>query len=401
VPRTLFTALGEFTYRRTYFDTPEGRRYLLDGLLGVGPYERIDSGVSAKLVNTAAMHSYGKSTDIITGGRINRQSVRNKALNTREVVHVPERAEKTPESLHIFADEDHVNLQNGKNCIVTLVTVCEGKKPVCKGRNELTRPFHFHGYGLKPEKLWEYVYAVCAEKYDMSFVKKVYIYGDGAPWIEGSADVFPEAVKILDAFHFRKRMKSLFAGEPGGTFALPGYNAVKRNDREGFDETVKNMIGAAEEKPAAGKEREKKIKSIGEHSDYILNHWDSIQNMKLKGAIGSATEAMVSHVLSERLSRSPMGWSDAGLSKMAMIRVFVLNGGKIEPADIMAGKRKNGRSAVTAKFEKYEEIVKKQQEQIFKDAKGWRWFEPENMISGKRTGTGVALDALARTRKIS
>ncbi|MCL2367035.1 MAG: UPF0236 family protein [Oscillospiraceae bacterium] len=50
VPRTLFTALGSFTYNRTYFDTESGKAYLLDNILGVNPYDRIDAGVSARLV---------------------------------------------------------------------------------------------------------------------------------------------------------------------------------------------------------------------------------------------------------------------------------------------------------------------------------------------------------------
>ena len=41
VPRTLFTALGGFTYKRTYFDTDFGKVYLLDDILGVNPYDRI------------------------------------------------------------------------------------------------------------------------------------------------------------------------------------------------------------------------------------------------------------------------------------------------------------------------------------------------------------------------
>ena len=129
VPRTLYTALGQFTYKRAYFNLPEGKRkYILDDILGVESYERIDPGVSAGLVNLSAAHSYGRSADILTGRQISRQSVRNKMMNTGEVLYVPEKAESTPETLHIFADEDHVNLQDGKNTVVQLITVCEGKR---------------------------------------------------------------------------------------------------------------------------------------------------------------------------------------------------------------------------------------------------------------------------------
>jgi hypothetical protein len=389
------------TYKRTYFNTPDGRSYLLDNILGVESYDRIDAGVSAGLVNTAAKHSYGRSTDIITGGEISRQSVRNKLMNTGEVVYIPERAAVDPDAIHIFADEDHVNLQDGSNAIVPLITVCEGKREVCKGRNELREPFHAQGYGMKPEEFWEYVYALCAEKYDMGNVNNVYIYGDGAAWIMKGLDVFPAAEHILDTFHFKKRMKSLLAGEISASFSIALRRAVNKNDKVQFDYTVRNMINAVYEKMPEGKARDGRLKVIRDNAGYILKYWDALQNIAAPYSIGSSTEAMVSHVLSERLSRNPMGWSKAGLSKMSMVRVFVQNGGKVESADTGAWKNKADKCKVITNLEKYEAIVQKQQDEIFKDAKNWRWFEVENLISGKTTGTKVVLDALAQTRNVS
>ena len=55
----------------------------------------------------------------------------------------------------------------------------------------------------------------------------------------------------------------------------------------------------------------------------------------------------MSHILSERLSRNPVGWSETGLSNMAMIRVYVWNGGKVQAKDV--GK---GRSEETMKDKK-------------------------------------------------
>ena len=142
------------------------------------------------------------------------------------------------------------------------------------------------------------------------------------------------------------------------------------------------------------------MKTVKENAGYILNHWEAIQKMRGPGSIGSCTEAMVSHVLSARLSRNPMGWSEASLSKMSMIRVFVVNGGKVEAADTLAWKRSPEKNAA-AHCEKYEALVKKQQDEVLKGAKDWKWFETEDLISGKTTGTKVALDALSLARKVS
>jgi len=401
VPRTVYTALGELSYARTYFNVPDGRSYLLDKILNVAPYERIDSGVSAKLVQTAAIHSFGQSTDIVTGGQISRQSVRNKIMNTGEVAYVPEKVDVTPESIHIFADEDHVNLQDGKNTIVPIITVCEGKRLVSKGRNKLIEPFHVQGYNVEPEAYWEYVYALCAQKYDMEKVRRIYVYGDGAAWIAKFTDVFPDAVHVLDEFHFKKRMKGLLAGEICSQFSLAAYRAVGKNDKTLFDGTIQNMLKELEAGMPEGKARAARIKAVMENAGYMLRHWKAIQNMKLSGTIGSCTEAMVSHVLSVRLSRNPMGWSKEGLSKISMIRVFVLNGGKVEADDTLAWKHKSDKNTVIANLEKYDALVKAQQDKVLKGAKHWRWFETNELISGKTTGTKVALDALGITRKVS
>jgi hypothetical protein len=401
VERTLYTALGSLTYKRTYFNVPTGRSYLLDSLLGVEAYDRIDAGVSANLVNTAATYSYGRSADIVTSGQISRQSVRNKIMNTGEVLHVPGNASKTPEALHIFADEDHVNLQNGKNTIIPLVTVSEGKRVVSKGRKALIEPIHIHGYGIEPEKLWDYVYALCAEKYDMNLIREIYIYGDGGNWIKVAFDKFSKAIYVFDEFHFKKRTRSLFAGEICSAFRLPAYSALHNNDEHLFAKLIDAMIDAVEEKMSEDKSKKRKLEKIIEHKKFILNHWHAIQNAKSPGSIGSCTEAMVSHVLSERFSRSPMGWSDAGLSKMAMIRMFILNGDKISPVDVTAWKCDEKRKTVINELEKYRDNEKKQNDEIFRDVKNWRWFEVDNFISGKKTGTSVALKSLGTIRSIA
>jgi len=401
VSRTLFTALGNFTYNRTYFDTEFGKVYLLDNILGVNPYDRIDAGVSARLVNTAAMYSYGRSASIVAGDNISRQSAWNKAMNTGEVAYIPTRVDSTPETIHIFADEDHVSLQDGSNTIVTLVTVCAGKKSVSKDRNELIEPFHVQGYGMDKITLWEYVYALCAEKFDMNVVDNVFIYGDGAAWIKGGTDVFPNAIYSLDTFHFRKRMRSLFSGEIGSGFALKAFATVSHDDKAAFEATANAMSIALLEIMPEGRAKERKAERINDNIGYISNNWDAIQNSQLPGIIGSCTEAMISHVLSERLSRNPMGWSEKGLSKMAMVRVYVLNGGLVTPADTVLWKHSDRRNRVADKIEKYDNIVKLQHEDIFKDVKSWRWFERDNMISGKTSGTKVVLDALGELRNVS
>jgi hypothetical protein len=403
VPRTQFTALGEITYRRTYFDTPKGKSYILDDILGVKPYERVDTAVSAAMVNKAGEYSYGRSADMVTGGRLSRQTAWHKAMCIAEVCIVPERKDETPEVLHIFADEDHVHMQNGKGRILPLVTICAGKHAVCKGRNELKDPIHINGFGIKPDELWSYVYAVCAEKYDMDKVKKVMVYGDAAKWIGTSKDFLPEPVYVLDDYHCWKHMKSLTAGDICGRFALRAHNAVGNDKRKEFRDIVYEMEDAVMGEMSESREKRKRMRHIRKESAFMLAHWGEIQNRKDPDSIGSCTEALISHVLSARFSRNPMGWSKHGLEKMSMIRVFVKNGGKIMPCDI-GGDMRTDEERRTGRFraDRYAELVNEQERKLLADVKNWRWFKCEDgKISQARSGTREAIRLLSKTRNIS
>ena len=196
-------------------------------------------------------------------------------------------------------------------------------------------------------------------------------------------------------------MRSLFSGEVGSKYTLKAFATVSNDDKVSFEATAKAMLAALLDTMPEGSSKEKKVERIDDSIKYILNNWDAIQNSRIPGVIGSCTEAMVSHVLSERFSRNPMGWSKKGLSKLAMVRVYVLNGGEVTSADTISWKHSNKRNRVADKVEKYDNIVKMQHDNIFKDVKNWRWFERDNMISGKTTGTKVVLDALGKLKKVS
>ena len=404
VPRAPHTALGELPYKRTYFEAKDGGYvHILDHLLGLDPYVRVDDGVSVGLVNNASVFSFGQSTAIVTGAKISRQTAWKRVQDVGEVAFVPERSGHTPETLHIFADEDHVNLQDGTNTVVPIVTFCAGKDHVSKGRNALIDPVHILGYGLKPEKHWGYVYATMAEQYDMKKVKQIFIYGDGAKWIKGVFDVFPEAVYVMDEYHLEKRLRALLSGEICVTFASRVRAAVGKGDSGAFQKFFYEMLDAVGSTMEEGKGRKKKLETVRKNGAFLLGQWQAIINNRIPGTIGSCTEALVSHVLSKRLSRDPMGWSKHGLSKLAMVRVFRLNGGIIRPCDIGAGKTKPQERTVISNLKNYEDIIMKQHNEIFEGRRYWRWFEKDddNLISRKTTGTKVAIDALRKMRDIS
>jgi hypothetical protein len=401
VLRSPLTAIGQLPFRRTYYEDRKdgGYVFLLDHIIGLESYERVCAHLSAKLVQAASGMSFDKSRLSITEGAVSRQTVRNKLLRTAELAFVPEKKGSTPEVLHIFADEDHVAMQSGKSRNVNLVTVSEGSKEVCKGRNGLIDPMHLQGYRIKPEELWGYVAALCEEKYDMPEVKKVYIHGDGADWIKGGTERFMDAVHVLDAYHFNKYMKKLTVGPVCEGYRMVIWKAVKDKDKAGFNRLIGDLV---EEMTRLNEEGvlTKKVMSVRDAGNYILSNWDAIQLRRNPGMQGSCTEAMVSHVLSERLSRNPMGWSEDGLAQMSMLRVYVSNGGCVSEGDMGLSPRCEDRQAPRY-IERYKGLVEAQECEVMSKRRDWGLFEKSSFTMGLVSGTKRAYDSLAKTRYVN
>ncbi len=80
-------------------------------------------------------------------------------------------------------------------------------------------------------------------------------------------------------------------------------------------------------------ETEGQRKRVLEARRYLYENWRSIENAtKYPDVIGCSAEGHVSHVLSERLSSRPMGWSLTGSEQMSRLRAFIFNGGNLYAA---------------------------------------------------------------------
>ena len=124
--REVISLIGTVRYERTYYQRRTGGyEYPVDAVVGLEPYQRISSGVSQTLVETCCKMSCGKSSEVVTGGRVSRQTVMQKVRQS-VVPKLPAAERKHVAALHIDADEDHVTMVGGKNSIVPLVSVYEG-----------------------------------------------------------------------------------------------------------------------------------------------------------------------------------------------------------------------------------------------------------------------------------
>ena len=322
--REIFTKFGVLTYHRTYFYDKKNDTYiyLVDTVLGIDPYDRISTAVAADMVEYSGDNSYAKSSQYTTGGLISRQTVMNKTRKLKEekLKMEAEGPKRKMQVIHIDADEDHVALQNGKNAIVPLITIYEGTKRIGK-RGKCINPYHIHGYGQNPEETWLKVANYIYDRYDIDYLKRIYIHGDGALWIKTGQEWLPKSKMVLDKYHLNKAILKATAGQEQYRKSI--YRSIYEGNWIEFCKLVTEL--------KHGVQSPKKRERIHEFRTYIKNNWEAITIYKEEGVSGSCTEGHISHILSSRFSSRPMGWSKKGLKTIADIRIYCQNGGKITP----------------------------------------------------------------------
>ena len=329
--RSILTELGEIKFNRDYylnnktgeFETP------LDQMISIEQRARIGGAISAKLSTKATVESYERSTQDVTGGMVSRQTVRNHILKAPELEKEPCSPEKKKvKILDVYADEDHVHLQKPgkekgkKSKVVPLVTVTEGKIKVGTNRYATVNAMHFVDEKQDTDSLWASVEGYVMKTYDMDYLKEIRIHGDGAKWINKGFENFPNVVRILDGFHLQEHIKGLSRKFPNLHVQSRINDALATNDREKAEAILSSLVKHCKD--------EKGFEAIQKEQTYLFSNWEAAVNRFKEEISGSCTEGLISHVLSERFSRNPMGWSEEGVGKLSKLRVFCKNGGKIK-----------------------------------------------------------------------
>jgi hypothetical protein len=380
---TLLTEFGEVKYKRTYYKSKgsKGFTYLVDDYFGIERYQRIDKGLEAKIVELSKDHSYQKSADLaVKTVELSRQTVKNKIrklgeIDNRKVNNSEEK--RHIKRLYIEADEDHISLQNASNTIAKLVYVHEGIKKQGK-RFELKNTHYFAGLYKDVEELWLEVLDYIYENYEVDEIETIYLAGDGAEWIKEGLNWLPRPKYILDRYHLNKYVLQATGHVPSLRFKL--WDGLNRCDIDKVKEVFKGII--------KNTERDTKLKAVKDARKYILNNWGGIEIYKKDShVIGCSAEGHVSHVLSERMSSRPLGWSIKGADQMARLRAFKYNGGSKEGLYRLLVKKNEKK-----RKEKLEEILtRKDVKTLYPEAK-----ETLPALNGGRvSGTFRAVKSLA------
>ena len=336
VDRTYMTVVGDVSFSRRYYEGPDGERvYLLDEFMGISPRERVSKNASATLVNNSGAMSYAKAVGQ-TGLQVSRQTVCNRVHSTEDVVvKVPEE-KRVVDDLHIFIDEGHTKVHGDKrkvSVIVPLIVISEGIDASDPNRHVLKNPIFLGFYRQNTETMFDQVYGVAARRYDISRVRNIYVHSDGGNWIKGIKDVFPDYIPVMDEFHIMqhfREMRSYFAEEDIGVLMRLVKQGMKKEFVKHFSDKFAEITDLNKKQNARST------------FTYFKRNWVAITNRYKLDVCGSCTEAEVSHVLSERISRTPCAWSYVGLDKITMIRILQANGGMIKGENINVTRDKEG-----------------------------------------------------------
>lgn len=392
--RSLFTEIGRLNLPRDYYYDKKEEKYdyLLDRVIGLQGYERISAGVRAKLVSMATEVSYAKSAETVTGGQLSRQCVRECILKLGAIEKRPQPYEpkRKVKELHLFADEDHVHMQREgrakgkKSRMVPLVTVTEGVEEESKGRNRTINAMHFVDENFDTRALWKSVEGYIGASYDIESIEKIYIHADGGKWITNGLESFSNVTRVMDGFHLEKRLKEVSRKFPGSNLRQRIKAAIERGDRKKLDMLMQEMYARSQDK--------KQIEYTTKLGRYLTENFEEIRNRLKSDTVGSCTEGQVSHILSNRFSRNPMGWSEEGLGKLSKQRVYIKNKGKIEASDFKKKDKSGGDS--------YREYADRIIEEACRGAKDFSIFEKQGPIFDGASGTQMAIRHMGMNRNI-
>lgn len=345
---SILTSFGMVDYSRTYFLSKKTgeRKYLVDNLVGLNPHDRVSADVVINAIDEATDSSYRKGGEKASYVEsITKQAVMKK-IHDLEIIQPSVTVENKKELKVLFveADEDHVAWQrknretpkraNQRDILMPkLVYVHEGidydkstkKRKVLKNVRYFTKT-------LNSEDLWLEVSKYIDDVYDVDKIETIYLSGDGASWIKQGLNWIPKSKFVLDNYHLNKYIKVATAHLDN--------EAITQGLKDAVDEADKDLLKRVFKKILELTETETKYKAVLDAKRYMENNWSGIEiKVDNNEIIGCSAEGHISHVFSDRLSSRPMGWSKVGVEKMAQLRVFKKNGGKVYDL-VMAQKKK-------------------------------------------------------------
>ena len=339
--RTLITSLGLLTFNKTYYKSKEkiNGKYkyysYLEDYLGIAKWAKMTLAAEVILINNALDNGYSWSANNSIPNYITtRQTISSKiqSINYNYVENIPKK--DTPEVIYIEADEVHANLQsreNGtKNRIVPVILTHEGHKEDFVKKKELKEQHYIASSILKTDKLWNEAYKFLDTKYDLDKDPTIFISGDGGPWIKGYDEAFPNAIYVLDPFHyFNKKLAYIFKKEPLITSIADSYLRSKMIDE------FKLLVNVQIEKyPEQKKDMIKVQNFLIENIEGIINQKHPLYKCPC------SMEGHISNKYAKFITSRPHSYSEDGLENI--VQLLTMKANKIKLTEEIYSNFKSG-----------------------------------------------------------
>jgi hypothetical protein len=334
--------------------------------------------VKAKMIENAIDMSYEKSSKVFES-KMSKQTVLNsiREIENERLSIEALKQKSCVDVLYVEADEDHVALQNGSSVMPYLAYVHEGYVDKDKSRKELKNIRYFSGMYKNSEDFWLEVANYIEENYDTDCLKTVYLAGDGAAWIKQGRHWIPKVKIVLDKYHLNKYIISATGNVPEMRSDI--WRSLYKKDLKQLKCVFDDIVICADSP--------QRVEQINKTWQYIKTNWEGIMNSYDTGYIGCSAEGHVSHILSERLSSRPLGWSYIGVNDMAKLRAFRANNGNVYEV-IKRQKRDNKRNGIKKITENAVKRVAKNINTVYTDVK------PVALENGLKNGLYKALHAI-------
>ena len=340
--RTLITSLGLITFNKTYYKSKNkiNGKYVyysyLEDCLGIDKWAKMSLSCEVNLINNALDNGMTwASVNTIPNYSISRQTISTKIKNINFNYFENIIKRQTPKILYIEADEVHANLQSRnkgtKNKIVPVILTHEGHKEDFVKKKELKNTHYIASSILKTDKLWEETYKYLDTVYDLNKVDKIFLSSDGGSWITGYDIAFPNAIFVLDKFHYRKALNYIFKKEPNITSIADNYLRNKMINE--FKILVKAQYKLYPDQ---------KNKMIQEQN-YLINHIDGIINQNHPDyKCPCSMEGHISNKYAKFITSRPHSYSKDGLENITQLLTMKAN--KIRLTEEIYYKFKTGES---------------------------------------------------------
>lgn len=336
--RTLITSIGTITVNSTSYINKETKEYFvpLRDILNIKPYQRLTNEAEYLLIkytmegNMTFAAKHALRNTILSRSTVSKKIRALKGSINEEITRVTNQ----PDILYIEMDEIHANLQKNGNKICPCAIVHEGHIDEFTKRKVLKNIRYFASAELSYEELWEVIYDYVDKRYDISKFKKIFVSGDGATGIKNFQDCFPDAIFVLDPFHYKlKHLKYLFKRDSVLTNLADTY--IRERNITDFKSLVNLQIKKYPD-------QESKMKN---HYKCIINNIDGIINQHDEDYKAHCSmEGHVSQAFARHITSSPYGFSIEGLENKLKLLVYHANKHELTIEDYLNLKYGNDKS---------------------------------------------------------